>query len=188
LGTLDDGTVGLAAIKRRGGLAIVQDPDDALFSGMPASAIANIRVDHVTDIIGMARLLGQLTREELPEVAAKAGEDRGAPSGLTCPECNGALVEHEQDGALQFRCHVGHAYSVDTMLSGLHESRERSLWAAVRLLNEHAMLARRIAERARTRGDARLAERFERQAEQHLEHAAQVRAICMQTPSPELAE
>jgi two-component system chemotaxis response regulator CheB len=38
-GTRDDGSVGLRAVKRRGGVAVVQDLDDALFSGMPENAL-----------------------------------------------------------------------------------------------------------------------------------------------------
>lgn len=46
-GTRDDGTAGLAAIKACGGTAIVQDPAEAMYAGMPASAIANVNVDAV---------------------------------------------------------------------------------------------------------------------------------------------
>jgi two-component system, chemotaxis family, protein-glutamate methylesterase/glutaminase len=38
-GTMDDGAAGLAAIRRAGGLALVQDPAEALFPGMPRAAI-----------------------------------------------------------------------------------------------------------------------------------------------------
>ena len=46
-GQLDDGTVGLQEIKRHGGVAVVQDPRDALEPSMPASAIEYTDVDHV---------------------------------------------------------------------------------------------------------------------------------------------
>ena len=55
-GSLDDGTSGLAAVKRRGGLALVQDPADAVFDSMPRSAIKHVRVDRVAP----ARELGKL--------------------------------------------------------------------------------------------------------------------------------
>lgn len=58
-GTGSDGTVGLAAIKARGGLVIVQDPDDSRFDGMPRSAIQTGLVDMVLPVHDIpAALLG----------------------------------------------------------------------------------------------------------------------------------
>ena len=49
-GTATDGTLGLKAIKGEGGLAIVQDPDSAKYSGMPLSAIATGLVDFILPV------------------------------------------------------------------------------------------------------------------------------------------
>jgi two-component system chemotaxis response regulator CheB len=59
-GVLDDGTAGLVAIKSRGGLAIVQDPDDAAYRGMPDSALANVAVDELLTAGVIGARLGQI--------------------------------------------------------------------------------------------------------------------------------
>ena len=53
-GSLHDGSIGLRQIKNRGGLAMVQDPHDALYPEMPHSAIAAVDVDVVADCEGLA--------------------------------------------------------------------------------------------------------------------------------------
>lgn len=62
-GTLDDGTSGLRDIKARGGTAIAQDPAEALFPGMPESAIQNIQIDFVGPVAGIARELVRITEQ-----------------------------------------------------------------------------------------------------------------------------
>ena len=62
-GALDDGTAGLWTVKDRGGLAVVQDPDDAAVPSMPASALAEVEVDHVAPADTLGPLLGRLARE-----------------------------------------------------------------------------------------------------------------------------
>ena len=52
-----DGTVGLKAIQRAGGLTIVQRPDTAQVAYMPQQAILNTKPDYVLDVVGMLRLL-----------------------------------------------------------------------------------------------------------------------------------
>jgi len=46
-GMLDDGTLGLHIVKSEGGIAIVQDPADAMFSAMPSNALKTVAVDYV---------------------------------------------------------------------------------------------------------------------------------------------
>src|SRR4051812_33241997 len=61
-GTLDDGAAGLWAIKSCGGVAVVQDPEDALFGEMPASALACVDADHVAPLEEIPLLLAELVR------------------------------------------------------------------------------------------------------------------------------
>ena len=50
-GLLDDGTAGLMAVKMRGGVAIVQNPDDALYADMPRNAIKSVEdIDHIVPL------------------------------------------------------------------------------------------------------------------------------------------
>ena len=59
-GTLEDGTAGLWWVKRYGGVAVVQNPADALFPGMIYSVLEHVKVDHIVNIAQMGDLLGQL--------------------------------------------------------------------------------------------------------------------------------
>ena len=74
-GALDDGTAGLWAIKERGGLAIVQDPDDALFPSMPLSALTNVQVDYRVPLSEIAPLLVRLVSEPAGEEEVQAMSD-----------------------------------------------------------------------------------------------------------------
>ncbi len=58
-GTGSDGTLGLKAVKERGGLAIVQEPESAVYDGMPRSAISTGLVDLILKAEEMPK---QLTR------------------------------------------------------------------------------------------------------------------------------
>ncbi len=69
-GTGSDGTEGLRAVRAEGGIALVEDPATARFSGMPESAIAAGAADRVLTIEELARELTELSR-------APALRDRG---------------------------------------------------------------------------------------------------------------
>ena len=71
----------------------------------------------------------------------------GLPTSFVCPECNGPVWETKAGASLQFRCHVGHAYSPDSLLADHADGLERALWSAVRRFDERAGLLRRLAER-----------------------------------------
>lgn len=59
-GANNDGAAGLRAIRRHGGLAVVQDPADAQASAMPQAALDIAGADHVVPLKGIAPLLNQL--------------------------------------------------------------------------------------------------------------------------------
>jgi two-component system chemotaxis response regulator CheB len=197
-GALDDGTAGLLAVKSRGGVAIVQHPEDALYPGMPHNAIEHVEVDHVLPAAGIAETLARLTGEPVPEPAgpvpdemkaevelegfsmeAIEGGNPGRPSGFSCPDCNGVLWEIQDCGLVRFRCRVGHAWSPESLLTQQSESLEAALWVALGTLEERAALASRLAEPARRRGHRITATRFEEQAEEAQQAARLVRRVLL---------
>ena len=82
------------------------------------------------------------------------GDDQpGVVSAFTCPECNGTLWELSASDALRFRCRVGHAFAVDSLLAKQQESIEAAFWIALRALEERAALLRRLVARAEKSGN-----------------------------------
>jgi two-component system, chemotaxis family, protein-glutamate methylesterase/glutaminase len=99
------------------------------------------------------------------------GPLEGEPVSAICPECGGVLSERPAAGVVQWECRVGHRFSRDTLLEAQAESVESALWAAVRALNDRAILLRRMAEQSDKRGQQRSARRFRRQADSASEQA-----------------
>ncbi|HET9295923.1 MAG TPA: chemotaxis protein CheB, partial [Candidatus Binatia bacterium] len=168
-GALDDGTAGLWAIKDRGGVAVVQDPADAEQPSMPASALANVQVDHCLPISEIPALLVTLTHQSAEEESRATvskdleietkialGDDAaeldvkqlGEVSEFTCPDCHGTLVEVTNDKLLRFRCHTGHSFGSASLLAELTDSVEESLWNAIRAVEERIRLLKHLAQHA----------------------------------------
>jgi two-component system chemotaxis response regulator CheB len=195
-GALDDGTAGLWAIKDRGGVAVVQDPAEAEYRDMPQNALAQVAVDHVLPVAEMGPKLAQLALEPTREAAAAPASmsketaidlggdalrngilELGRPSPNTCPECSGSLVEIRQGPLVRYRCHTGHAYSLQTLLAETESSIEKSLWQAVRAIEERSFLLRTLERRARNGGDEALADRYAAAAMRDEENAQRVRQL-----------
>jgi two-component system, chemotaxis family, protein-glutamate methylesterase/glutaminase len=70
-GQLDDGVAGLYAIKARGGLAIVQDPDDAAAPSMPRHALRLVDVDFRAPANQIGPLLADIANEETMSTKSK---------------------------------------------------------------------------------------------------------------------
>lgn len=198
-GTLDDGTAGMKAVKERGGVTIVQDPDDAQYPSMPSSTLAAIKVDFRLRKTEIAERLIQLTREQasiaemaLPNegLAAEVEMDRsegasielmnrvGNRAPVSCPECGGALWKIHDEVLNRYRCHTGHGYSAATLMMEIDENLERALFAAVRLFHEREELARSLAASAVHRGASAEAEAQTELAEAAAERGAHLAKLA----------
>ena len=162
-GVLDDGTLGSAAIRSRGGTTLAQAPDEALFPAMPRNAIDAGVVDHEVSAADMGALLEQLANREFQESEMEPdarmelenriamarrfstevdAEELGPPTGYTCPDCNGSLMGVSK---AHYRCRVGHAWTADALLRARDDEVENALWIAIRSLQEKSKLSRRLA-------------------------------------------
>lgn len=187
-GTRDDGTAGLRAIKAGGGTAMVQDPEEALYPSMILSAQLHVELDAVLPVSQMATWI---ERHAFQAKAAEGSEDEspgadgtddrlgGQPPGVgtrfACPDCGGTLFERAEGGLVRFECSVGHVLSIESLADEQARSLETALWAAVRNLDDRAVLLRRMSERARVDGRPRFADGFEEQAERASTQAQAVR-------------
>jgi two-component system, chemotaxis family, protein-glutamate methylesterase/glutaminase len=184
-GNLDDGTSGLRAIKRAGGVAIAQDPADAMFPSMPKSAIEHADVDRVVPVAALAATLGELMVEPIRATAEsdmtddekeielsaidldaieQYSDQPGHVSAYSCPDCGGVLREIHDGDFLRYRCRVGHAWTGHALVEAQSEHMDAALWMALRSLEENVALAREIAARQRSRGHASIATRFDARA------------------------
>lgn len=199
-GALDDGTAGLSAIRRRGGLVVVQDPADALVADMPANALEYVQADYVGRAADMGAILGQLARLPVSEGDSVVLEDEDLeretriaegdprvipatpPGTLTvfaCPDCGGPLWEMRDGGLMRFRCRNGHGYSADGLMEGQTAGLEEALWAALNTLESSAQLTDRMARDAAARGNRLLAERMEAKAQQTTRRAELIRGALL---------
>jgi len=180
-GQMDDGTAGLFEIKRRGGIAIVQNPEEALFSSMPLSALREIAADYTLPLNEIGPLLHRLaTGGAEPKQIETAGTDvQPALTDLTCPDCRGTIWEVPCGNGTEYRCRVGHAYSAKSMLSEHFAAQEKALYAAMVALEEGASLATRLAQTS----SPELRDRLQDEAREREAHALVVKKVLRERQS-----
>jgi len=165
-GYLDDGVAGLTAVKRCGGLAIVQDPVDADHPELPLNALDRVEVDHCVPLQQIPPLLVRLVdihpaaaAPVPPDIATEARisltaastiqdlSDWGLTAPITCPDCGGVLFENKGGGTLHLRCHTGHTFGPDSLNVAQTQKIEQTLWVALRLFQEkREVLAKLLKE------------------------------------------
>lgn len=191
-GLLDDGSLGLMAVRSRGGEAIVQDPASADFSSMPASALQHAPDAMVLPLAEIPDALVRRTRElrgaaSPPRIPAATPPDakdeehrRGRPSAYACPDCGGVLWEIEDEGRVHYRCRVGHAFTVPHLEREQRHAVETALWSALRALEESASLYRRMAERASSANQGLSAEHYSHHAANTESNARVLKGFLLQ--------
>jgi two-component system chemotaxis response regulator CheB len=194
-GALDDGSAGLAAVKRCGGLAIVQSPNEAEVPSMPESAILNAPVDHVLDVDAIAPALERLMQEaarpesripddlvleaqfaENGKASLEVNDKLGRLSEFTCSECAGPLWKRNGE-MLRYRCLTGHALSARSLEEGLTRNLDGALWAAIRQFEQRANLCNKMAADERSRGRELTAGVYAEREREAREHAQAMRQM-----------
>ena len=199
-GSLDDGAFGLLAVKMRGGLTIVQQPDEAFMAQMPQNAMKQSQPDFVLPEAEIGPTLTRIVRggispwegdspmgegerkqkREQPDVAdLKApveGPKNGKPSEFACPECHGVLWEEIEGTLIRYRCRVGHSYTESALAGEMSQTTEAALWASLRALSEQASLLKGMASRS----VEPMASRYLDQARGLDEHCETIRKILLE--------
>lgn len=189
-GTRGDGTLGLAQVKASGGATIVQDPAEALYAGMPASALAHVAVDAVVPSELIAATIVAMVKGEDPPPDSKQNQPVAdlPPDDhavMICPDCGGVLTERLEAGVPLWECRVGHRYSQEGLVDAQAINIESALWVAIRALEDRGRLLERMAGNAESRGMVRSARSFTRRARAAREQAGAVREAL--TEATELA-
>jgi two-component system chemotaxis response regulator CheB len=193
-GMLNDGASGMWSVKRLGGIGIVQEPEDAMYSSMPDSVLEYVDADHVVPVKQIGTILEKLIAEtviEKPELDPEedrlmgveiniAAQDSAFEQGiielgeltpLTCPECNGALISIKEGKLIRYRCHTGHAFTASTLLAETTKTVEDSFWKAARSLEEAVILLEQSGKQFAEGGNSEAAEQFFEKAHQARERA-----------------
>lgn len=202
-GMLDDGAAGLVAVRRCGGIAVVQDPVDAEQDEMPRNAIAATSVDHILPSSEIAALITHLANEPAGrappppadlrvevEIAAGGRSDHERIAGIadlvpvTCPTCQGSMSEIRDGHPLRYRCQVGHAFTARQLAHEQEAAVDEAMRIALRVLDERVTLVSRMAVDAKKNGRTAAAEMYRGRVEEYRRYAETIREAVMLRLAP----
>jgi two-component system chemotaxis response regulator CheB len=205
-GLLDDGTSGMGAIKRCGGITIVQEPAEAEFDGMPYSVIKNVDVDFRVPISDIPYILKDLNSKPAPQPRDIPSEVRieaeltarmntginplpkiGIHSNYTCPDCGGNLWRLIGDVISRYRCHTGHVYTRELLLKKQDEMVEESLWTAIRMMEERRNLLQTAFDNDKMTGSEILENQRIEQAVEYEKHVQVLKSLLSALRDQEIA-
>lgn len=195
-GLLNDGTAGMSGIKRSGGLTIVQDPNEAEYPDMPLSVLNAMEVDYCVSLAEMGNVIRRLTDSapgenvQAPYDVKKeaevmennvtnidAAESMGLVSHFTCPDCGGILFMHNDDVITKYKCHIGHSYTIRDLVLKQSEELEKSLWVAVRSLEQRKTMLQTLSEKYQKTGNHRTAREYSERSDELETHIAQLKSV-----------
>jgi len=196
-GLLYDGTVGMEAIRRSGGLTLVQDPADAAYQDMPRNVLHHMEVDYVVPAAEIGVLLEELVHRYRPDreqgapddIKAEAAivervmtatenvESLGHRSVFVCPDCGGSLWQMKQEGVARYRCYAGHAYVAETLLENKDQQLEETLWIVMRILEERKNMLTVLASQSQQNADVK--NMYEDKIREADSHIARIKSIIM---------
>lgn len=196
-GMLEDGASGMYAIKKAGGICIIQDPKEAKYPDMPRAVLSVLKPDYSVPVSEMGAAISEaiatlkkrkqvkvpadLVKEaeiaERVNVGIEQVQNLGERSNISCPECGGGLWEIKDNGFTRYRCHVGHAFSEEGLISSMEASTESTLWIALRMLDERKNLLQQLGDKEMKRGNQKVAATYSQRAREMEVHAEKLKEI-----------
>jgi two-component system chemotaxis response regulator CheB len=196
-GLLDDGTAGMLAIHKSGGICIVQDPNEAEFPDMPLSVLSNMEVDYCVSLSIMNKTISDsihkverseafpIPKEVIAEAAISEKVAAGIPavqqlgqhSVFICPDCGGGLWEITDDKTHRYRCHIGHSYSERDLNKRQAETIESTLWMALRMMEERKNFMVKIARQHKQKGLAKMAALYDKKVDDISFHISRMKEV-----------
>ena len=161
-GLLSDGTRGLRAINECGGIAMVQDPQEAPYPEMPLNAIKGADIDYVTQVEAMGKLIETLLQSTPPEVKQASLELRKQVKIAESP----AFATPERD---EKKLNHGATAVEDIPV-------EHSLWSVLQFMQERTNMLENLVEGEEIKGRKKMAQNFERKAQESKVHTENLRA------------
>lgn len=200
-GMMDDGTSGMSAIKRSGGICIVQEPAEAEFNDMPVNVLNNVTVDYRVSVSDIGYILDDViskpeVHQDIPadvKIEAEITERMistisemksiGEHSNYTCPDCGGSLWELKDKAAPRYRCHTGHTYTENLLQNIQNEKIEESIWVAIRMMEERRNLLLNIQNNESVSDS--LKTNYEEKAENLSTHISTLKKILLSSDDKE---
>jgi len=130
------------------------------------------------------KMKDEQTRKEIEIAAEENALEKGLMnfgelSPFTCPECHGVLSRLYNGDLVRYRCHAGHAYTVDALVASLTEKVEDYLCNAIRGMDETIILLNHLGDHFADANQPRLAAFFFQKAKQAGDRSQLVRKAVM---------